>query len=55
MLNTLSSKYEVYALENFTTGTEEITVQGVAVSYKTYTRNDAGFNGEITYRITYSK
>lgn len=55
MLNTLSNKYEVYALENFTTGTEEITVQGANVNYNTYTRNDAGFNGEITYRITYSK
>lgn len=55
MLNTLSNQYEVYALENFTTGTEEITVQGATVSYHTYTRNDAGFNGETTYRITYSK
>lgn len=55
MLNTLSNKYEVYALENFTTGTEEINVQGANVNYNTYTRNDAGFNGETTYRITYSK
>ena len=55
MLNTLSNQYEVYALENFTTGTEEITVQGTNVNYNTYTRNDAGFNGETTYRITYSK
>ena len=55
MLNTLSNQYEVYALENFTTGTEEITVQGANVNYNTYTRNDAGFNGETTYRITYSK
>lgn len=55
MLNTLSNQYEVYALENFTTGTEEIAVQGTNVTYSTYTRNDAGFNGETTYRITYSK
>lgn len=55
ILNTLSNQYEVYALENFTTGTEEITVQGTNVNYNTYTRNDAGFNGETTYRITYSK
>lgn len=55
MLNTLSNQYEVYALENFTTGTEEITVQGTNVNYNTYTRNDAGFNGETTYKITYSK
>lgn len=55
MLNTLSGKYEVYALENFTTGTEVIQVQGNNVTYNTYTRNDAGFNGETTYRITYSK
>lgn len=55
MLNTLSHQYEVYALENFTTGTEEITVQGTDVNYNTYTRNDAGFNGETTYKITYSK
>lgn len=55
MLNTLSNQYEVYALENFTTGTEEITVQGANVNYNTYTRNDAGFNGKTTYRITYSK
>lgn len=55
MLNTLSNQYEVYALENFTTGTEEIAVQGTNVTYNTYTRNDAGFNGETTYRITYSK
>lgn len=55
MLNTLSGKYEVYALENFTTGTETIAVQGTDVVYNTYTRNDAGFNGETTYRITYSK
>lgn len=55
VLNTLSNQYEVYALENFTTGTEEIAVQGTNVNYNTYTRNDAGFNGETTYRITYSK
>ena len=55
MLNTLSNKYEVYALENFTAGTEEIPVQGTNVKYNTYTRNDAGFNGETTYRITYTK
>lgn len=55
MLNTLSGNYEVYGLENFTTGTETIAVQGVDVTYNTYTRNDAGFNGETTYRITYSK
>lgn len=55
MLNTLSNQYEVYALENFTVGSEEISVQGTNVTYNTYTRNDAGFNGETTYRITYSK
>lgn len=55
MLNTLSGNYEVYALENFTKGNEIIPVQGVDIAYNTYTRNDAGFNGETTYRITYSK
>lgn len=55
MLNTLSGNYEVYALENFTKTTEVIVVQGNNVTYNVYTRNDAGFNGETTYRITYSK
>lgn len=55
MLNTLSGNYEVYALDNFTPGTETISVQDTDVTYNTYTRNDAGFNGETTYRITYSK
>lgn len=55
MLNTLSNQYEVYALENFTKTSEEIQVQGKNVTYNVYTRNDAGFNGETTYKITYSK
>ena len=32
-----------------------LVIQGTNVNYNTYTRNDAGFNGETTYRITYSK
>lgn len=55
MLNTLSNQYEVYSLENFTITDEQIEVQSSQVAYKVYTRNDAGFNGETTYRITYSK
>lgn len=55
MLNTLSNQYEVYALQNFTKTTESISVQGTNVTYNVYTRNDAGFNGETTYKITYSK
>lgn len=55
VLNTLSNQYEVYGLENFTKTTETIQVQGVDKTYNVYTRNDAGFNGELTYRITYSK
>ncbi len=55
MLNTLSGNYEIYGLENFTKGTCSIVVQGETLTYNEYIRNDAGFNGETTYRITYSK
>lgn len=55
MLNTLSNQYEVYGLENFTVSQEQIEVQSQQVQYNVYTRNDAGYNGETTYRITYSK
>ena len=55
LLNTLSGKYETFATSNWTVTTEYITVQGNTVSYKVYTRNDSGFNGESTYNITFSK
>ena len=55
LLNTLSGKYETFATSNWTVTTEDITVQGNVVSYKVYTRNDSGFNGESTYNITFSK
>lgn len=55
MLNTLSNQYEEYGLENFTVTQEQIEVQSNSVQYNVYTRNDAGFNGVTTYRITYSK
>ena len=55
LLNTLSGKYENFATSNWTVTTETISVQGNDVSYKVYTRNDSGFNGESTYNITFSK
>lgn len=55
LLNTLSGKYENYDINNFTRTTENINVQGKQVSYAVYTRNDAGFNGESTFNITFSK
>ena len=55
LLNTLSGKYESFPTSNWTVTTEDITVQGNTVSYKVYTRNDSGFNGESTYNITFSK
>lgn len=55
LLNTLSGKYENYGIDKFTKTTENITVQGKQVSYAVYTRNDAGFNGESTFNITFSK
>ena len=55
LLNTLSGKYENYAIDKFTKTTENINVQGEQVSYAVYTRNDAGFNGENTFNITFSK
>lgn len=55
LLNTLSGKYENYDINNFTKTTENIEVQGKQVSYAVYTRNDAGFNGESTFNITFSK
>lgn len=55
LLNTLSSKYENYGIDKFTKTTENIEVQGKQVSYAVYTRNDAGFNGESTFNITFSK
>lgn len=55
LLNTLSGKYENYDIDKFTKTTENIEVQGKQVSYAVYTRNDAGFNGESTFNITFSK
>lgn len=55
LLNTLSGKYENYGISKFTKTTENIKVQGKQVSYTVYTRNDAGFNGESTFNITFSK
>lgn len=55
LLNTLSGKYEDYSIDKFTKTIENIEVQGKQVSYAVYTRNDAGFNGENTFNITFSK
>lgn len=55
LLNTLSGKYENYGVDKFTKTTENIEVQGKQVSYAVYTRNDAGFNGESTFNITFNK
>lgn len=55
LLNTLSGKYENYDIDKFTKTTENIKVQGKQVSYAIYTRNDAGFNGESTFNITFNK
>lgn len=55
LLNTLSGKYENYGIDKFTKTTENIKVQGKQVSYAVYTRNDAGFNGESTFNITFNK
>lgn len=55
LLNTLSGKYENYGINKFTKTTENIKVQSKQVSYAVYTRNDAGFNGESTFNITFSK
>lgn len=55
LLNTLSGKYENYGTDKFTKTTEDIGVQGKQVKYTVYTRNDAGFNGESTFNITFSK
>lgn len=55
LLNTLSGKYENYGINKFTKTTENIEVQGKQVEYAVYTRNDAGFNGESTFNITFSK
>lgn len=55
LLNTLSGKYENYGIDKFTKTTVNIEVQGKQVSYAVYTRNDAGFNGESTFNITFIK
>lgn len=55
LLNTLSGKYENYGTDKFTKTTENIEVQGKQVEYAVYTRNDAGFNGESTFNITFDK
>lgn len=55
LLNTLSGKYENYGTDKFTKTTENINVQRKQVEYVVYTRNDAGFNGESTFNITFSK
>lgn len=55
LLNTLSGNYENYDINNFTKTIENIEVQGKQVSYAVYTRNDAGFNGESTFNITFSR
>lgn len=51
----MSGKYENYGIDKFTKTTENIEVQGKQVSYAVYIRNDAGFNGESTFNITFSK
>lgn len=55
LLNTLSGKYENYGTDKFTKTIENIRVQGKQVEYTVYTRNDAGFNGESTFNITFSR
>lgn len=55
MLNTLSGKYEDFGTDRWDVTTENISVQGVDVEYKVYTRNDSGFNGISTFNITFSK
>lgn len=55
MLNTLSGKYEDFGVSKFTKTTENIEVQSKSVSYAVYTRNDSGFNGEATFKITFTK
>lgn len=55
LLNTLSGKYENYGIDKFTKTTENIEVQGKQVTYAVYIRNDAGFNGESTFNITFNK
>lgn len=55
LLNTLSGKYENYGTDKFTKTIENIKVQGKQVEYVVYTRNDAGFNGESTFNITFRK
>lgn len=55
LLNTLSGKYEDYGIDKFTKTTENIEVQGKQVEYAVYTRSYAGFNGESTFNITFSK
>lgn len=55
LLNTLSGKYEAYAISNFTRTTENIQVQGKQVQYAVYTRNDSGNNGSVTMNITFTK
>lgn len=55
LLNTLSGKYENYGIDKFTKTIANVKVQGKQVSYAIYTRNDAGFNGESTFNITFSK
>lgn len=55
MLNTLSNQYEDFGVSRFTKTTESIQVQGKAVSYAVYTRNDSGKNGEATFQITFTK
>lgn len=55
MLNTLSGKYENFGTNRWDVTTENVTVQGNEVSYKRYTRNDSGFNGESDFKITFTK
>lgn len=55
LLNTLSGKYENYGTDKFIKTIETIEVQGKPVEYTVYTRNDAGFNGESTFNIEFSK
>ena len=53
LLNTLSGKYEDYSVSRFYVTTETINVQGTAVQYKVYTRND-GTNGSSSFKITFA-
>lgn len=54
--NTLNNSWVVYNHSTgLSTGTEDIEVNGNSVSYKKYQRTDSELNGELKYRITFTK